>query len=48
MYIEVSWFAELKKSFIGETWIKTNMGPLRGWGPKGKRLRRRNFGRHGS
>jgi transposase len=25
--------------FVDETWIKTNMAPLRGWGPKGKRLR---------
>jgi hypothetical protein len=25
--------------FIDETWIKTNMAPLRGWGPKGKRLK---------
>src|SRR6201995_4140139 len=25
--------------FIDETWIKTNMAPLRGWGHKGKRLR---------
>jgi transposase len=25
--------------FIDETWIKTNMAPLRGWGPRGKRLR---------
>ncbi len=25
--------------FIDETWIKTNMAPLRGWSPKGKRLR---------
>ncbi len=25
--------------FIEETWIKTNMTPIRGWGPKGKRLR---------
>lgn len=25
--------------FIDETWIKTNMAPVRGWGPKGKRLR---------
>ncbi len=25
--------------FIDETWIKTNMAPLRGWGQKGKRLR---------
>jgi len=25
--------------FIDETWIKTNMAPLRGWNPKGTRLR---------
>lgn len=24
--------------FIDETWAKTNMTPLRGWGPKGERL----------
>jgi len=24
--------------FIDETWIKTNMTPLRGWGPRGQRL----------
>jgi hypothetical protein len=24
--------------FIDETWVKTNMPPLRGWGPKGRRL----------
>ena len=24
--------------FIDETWTKTNMAPLRGWAPKGKRL----------
>jgi transposase len=24
--------------FIDETWIKTNMAPLRGWGERGKRL----------
>ena len=24
--------------FIDETWTKTNMAPLRGWGTKGKRL----------
>ena len=24
--------------FLDETWIKTNMAPLRGWGPKGVRL----------
>ena len=27
-----------KLVFIDETWIKTNMAPLRGWGKKGKRL----------
>jgi transposase len=25
--------------FIDETWTKTNMAPLRGWGPRGSRLR---------
>jgi len=25
--------------FIDETWIKTNMAPLRGWAPRGRRLR---------
>ncbi len=25
--------------FIDETWVKTNMAPLRGWGQRGKRLR---------
>ena len=25
--------------FIDETWTKTNMAPLRGWGPRGQRLR---------
>lgn len=25
--------------FIDETWIKTNMAPLRGWGERGKRLK---------
>lgn len=37
-----SWQGHLdptKLVFIDETWIKTNMAPLRGWGPKGKRLR---------
>jgi transposase len=24
--------------FIDETWLKTNMAPLRGWGPSGERL----------
>jgi transposase len=31
--------------FIDETWIKTNMAPLRGWGPKGERVR--GFAPHG-
>jgi len=31
--------------FIDETWIKTNMAPLRGWGAKGKRLS--GFAPHG-
>lgn len=31
--------------FIDETWIKTNMAPLRGWGAKGERLR--GFAPHG-
>jgi len=34
-----------KLVFIDETWIKTNMAPLRGWGPKGQRLR--GFAPHG-
>jgi len=25
--------------FIDETWTKTNMAPLRGWAPRGKRLK---------
>ena len=25
--------------FVDEAWIKTNMAPIRGWGPKGKRLK---------
>ena len=25
--------------FIDETWAKTNMAPLRGWGPRGQRLK---------
>lgn len=25
--------------FIDETWAKTNMGPLRGWSPRGRRLK---------
>ena len=31
--------------FIDETWIKTNMAPLRGWGQRGRRLR--GFAPHG-
>jgi transposase len=31
--------------FIDETWIKTSMAPLRGWGPKGDRIRA--FAPHG-
>ncbi len=27
-----------KLVFLDETWIKTNMAPLRGWGPRGQRL----------
>jgi transposase len=37
-----SWQGRLdptKLVFIDETWIKTNMAPLRGWGPAGRRLR---------
>lgn len=31
-------FDPSKLVFIDETWIKTNMAPLRGWAPKGRRL----------
>jgi transposase len=43
-----SWQAYLdprRLVFIDETWIKTSMAPLRGWGPKGERLR--GFAPHG-
>jgi transposase len=43
-----SWQANLdprRLVFIDETWIKTNMAPLRGWAPKGERLRA--FAPHG-
>lgn len=43
-----SWQAGLDPGrlvFIDETWVKTNMAPLRGWGPKGARLR--GFAPHG-
>jgi hypothetical protein len=36
-----SWQAGLdprRLVFIDETWIKTSMAPLRGWGPKGERV----------
>jgi len=36
-----SWQAGLDPErlvFIDETWIKTNMAPTRGWGPKGRRV----------
>lgn len=34
-----------KLVFIDETWIKTSMAPLYGWGPKGRRLK--GFAPHG-
>src|SRR6201994_1974991 len=43
-----SWQASLDPKrlvFLDETWIKTSMAPLRGWGPKGDRLR--GFAPHG-
>ncbi|MBO4228618.1 IS630 family transposase [Bradyrhizobium neotropicale] len=43
-----SWQAGLDPQrlvFIDETWIKTSMAPLRGWGPKGERVR--GFAPHG-
>jgi transposase len=43
-----SWQARLDPGrlvFIDETWIKTSMAPLRGWGQKGARLRA--FSPHG-
>ncbi|MGZ9021617.1 MAG: IS630 family transposase [Rhodoplanes sp.] len=43
-----SWQAGLdprRLVFIDETWIKTNMAPLRGWGSKGERVR--GFAPHG-
>jgi transposase len=33
--------------FIDETWVKTNMAPLRGWGPRGRRLEARVPHGHG-
>jgi len=43
-----SWQAGLdprRLVFIDETWIKTSMAPLRGWGPRGERVR--GFAPHG-
>lgn len=43
-----AWQAKLDPErlvFIDETWIRTNMAPLRGWGPKGERVR--GFAPHG-
>ncbi|MBX9774531.1 MAG: IS630 family transposase [Xanthobacteraceae bacterium] len=34
-----TWLDPRRLVFIDETWIKTSMAPLRGWGPKGERLR---------
>ena len=31
--------------FVDETWIKTNMAPIRGWSEKGRRLK--GFAPHG-
>ena len=31
--------APSKLVFIDETWVKTNMAPLRGWGTRGRRLK---------
>ena len=31
--------ATSRLAFIDETWVKTNMAPLRGWGPRGPRLK---------
>lgn len=33
------WLDPQRLVFIDETWIKTNMAPLYGWGQKGKRLK---------
>jgi hypothetical protein len=32
--------------FIDETWTKTNMAPLRGWAPRGRRLKAKVPHRH--
>jgi transposase len=36
-----SWLSTTRLVFIDETWIKTNMAPLRGWSQKGQRLHSR-------
>lgn len=33
------WVAPERLVFIDETWTKTNMAPLRGWAPRGARLK---------
>jgi len=33
------WLDPSRLVFIDETWTKTNMAPLRGWAPRGERLR---------
>jgi transposase len=40
-----TWLDPSRLVFIDETWIKTNMAPLRGWGERGRRLR--GFAPHG-
>jgi transposase len=35
----LGWLDPARLVFVDETWIKTNMAPLRGWGPKGARVR---------
>lgn len=40
-----TYFDPSRLVFIDETWIKTNMAPLRGWGCKGERVR--GFAPHG-
>ena len=34
-----TWIDPERLVFIDETWTKTNMAPLRGWAPRGKRLK---------
>ena len=36
-----AWLSAARLVFIDETWVKTNMAPLRGWSQKGQRLRAR-------